>query len=389
MTDIQQNHRYGGRKVFVLETASLRSGDIMLTRNSEGSGVKGPLQSDLIIRVSKGTYDHALICSQPPTFIEAVGTGVRTISAARAFVHDPANIRILRYPNAEVAAQAAIFAQLQVGREYSTRQAMASVFPERLVDAIADRGIFCSALVALVFQEAGAAEFKTLLVAKTTPATLEKLPFLSDITDDLLREVLSPPNIEAMAALDGDKPPSISERQTEIGMRYARSVVPLAEALLQQYPEIKVELLQTYFGLVTFVMDAADAAPKVPEARRGAYLEALAAVDMRLAELAGSGEFDAMMNEILDMDSASLARDLQESFQTNPDIDVQAMRNQLATSQGMLAKRKQAIAQFEAWGLDRSEALALHVRREGRAIAFYERQISALCEILGRLVPGG
>jgi hypothetical protein len=158
---------------------------------------------------SGGTFDHVLICTAPPTFVEAIDVGVGTLSLQRCFTHSLQSVRVLRHPDPNIAARAAQRAQMQVGQAFSKRKAKASVLPDADVDEIKHKGVFCSALVAQAFTDAGAQNFLATKVSKTTPATLEKMAGLIDVTDQVFRKILSPPNIEAMSALDGDRVESL------------------------------------------------------------------------------------------------------------------------------------------------------------------------------------
>ena len=126
MPGVQSLAKYGGVAVYLPVVSRFRPGDILLTLNTESDDRKELRVSRVIARATRGRFSHALICSIPPTFIEAIGPGVSTISLARCFAHNLKNVRALRYPDREVSAKAASLARLEVGRDYSRAKAIAS-----------------------------------------------------------------------------------------------------------------------------------------------------------------------------------------------------------------------------------------------------------------------
>jgi hypothetical protein len=126
---IERNPEYDGLYVFKPNLAELQSGDIILTRNAETTSFKGKAQSDAIARATGGNFSHALLCSIPPTLIEAIGDGVSNVSAQICFVHDLQHVRVLRYPDQTIARAAGSAALKFVGQGYSVRNAIRSIFP--------------------------------------------------------------------------------------------------------------------------------------------------------------------------------------------------------------------------------------------------------------------
>lgn len=206
-----------------------RPGDLILTRNRWGGGRK---TSSAIAKATGGTFSHVLVCETPPTFVEAMPDGVGTISLQRCFVHDLENVRVLRYPDPLVAGRAAARLQFHIGRAYSVSRAALSPFPVGTMGVLQDRGIFCSALAALVFREAGGEAVFTYPPEKTTPATIEHYSGLIDITGLIFRPASAPGNIALMSSLDGERRQSPSERQTQLLLGYAAEMFPAADALV-------------------------------------------------------------------------------------------------------------------------------------------------------------
>ena len=382
MPGVQSLAKYGGVAVYLPVVSRFRPGDILLTLNTESDDRKELRVSRVIARATRGRFSHALICSIPPTFIEAIGPGVSTISLARCFAHNLKNVRALRYPDREVSAKAASLARLEVGRDYSRAKAIASVFPQQIIAKIAVHGTFCSALVAQVFTAAGASAFSSLAVDKTTPATIDEMDCLEDITSDVFRPALAPNNIESLSALDVLSP---SARQTEINNRYAKALMPTISRIIAAYPEIGLDAPITFFQIIQFIMDAMDASLTVDLAKRSAFKAAVATLDEQAAALFGAGEQLDLLLEIIELDDAQLQRNLDESFKADPDIDISAMRSYLVTSINQLQERRAAVQPFIEWGIKRSRVLAHYIALQEHTFEPIERRVSLLKEILGRV----
>jgi hypothetical protein len=350
MPESRRRAKYDGKMVFLPRVDQIRSGDILLTFNAESGDRRGMKQSRLIRAATKGSFSHAMMCSSPPVFVEAIGTGVSTLSLARCFAHDIANVRLLRYPNPEIAGRASRLIQDEIGRDYSVARAVRSVFPADVLDRVEDHGIFCSALVAQTYISAGSDIFRLVAADRTTPATIERLQGLEDITAIAFRSALAPNNIEEMSALDGDRAPTLSARQTAISGECARQLWPQADALAKAYPEVELLPLPTLYGLLRFVVDAPERMERIPADRRATFIGALMALDEALASFLDRGELQALIRQIIAQDDATITRDIGESFREKPDIDLEAMKAYLAAGRQQLADRTRGI---EGWSTRR------------------------------------
>lgn len=389
MSEIEGRPFYDGRMVYVADVAKIEAGDILLTRNVTGGGKKGLAQAKIIRAASGGEFDHVLICAVPPTFIEATGVGVKTLTLQMCFAHELANVRVLRYPEKRVAEKAAQFAQLQVGRDYSTKKAMASVFPRALVDEIADRGIFCSALVAHAFVEAGGDLFMASSVGKTTPATIQKMSGLNDVTELVFRSVLAPPNLERMVPLDAERPPSPSVAQTEITGRYAKELVPLAESIIASFSEAELSTPNTFYDCLTFLMAAVDATTKVSPERQEAYFEAVSHLDAQAAALLETGELRRVFETLATMDASDISNSITDSFKPHPNIDVVGMCAQRQTTKMQIESRSNAVRQFAPYRINLA-AMRAWIDLQEFSIEPFQQRLAAISEILQRIgAPGG
>src|SRR5665213_2267465 len=102
----ERNPRYDGLHVYTVDLGKLMPGDVLLTRNVEAASSKGRFQSGAIMKATRGSFSHALLCTVPPTFIEAVGHGVSNLTMLSCFAHDLKNVRMLRYHDSSIAKNA-------------------------------------------------------------------------------------------------------------------------------------------------------------------------------------------------------------------------------------------------------------------------------------------
>jgi Permuted papain-like amidase enzyme, YaeF/YiiX, C92 family len=135
------------QSVWIFDVAHLRPGDVVLER---GSGVV----SRAIQTADRGKYSHALIFLGGTDFLEAVRVGARVISYVRVGIADPSAWVVFRHPNAETAQRAANKARHLAHKAYGVVAAARSILPVRFKDDPSQ--IFCSQLVAVAYERAGA-----------------------------------------------------------------------------------------------------------------------------------------------------------------------------------------------------------------------------------------
>lgn len=383
-----QNSRYDGRMVFLPDVSLLRPGDIILTSTIESQDERSLEISRRVREAAGSRFSHVLICTSPPTFAEAGSDGVSSLSLVNCFVHGIENVRALRHPDESVARRAASHAQKGVGRAYSLRQARQSVLPVGTGKATpGDDGTFCSAYVAQAFVMAGAGEFTAVPIERTTPATIEQIKSLIDITGVIFELALAPRNVEAMTALDGDYAPTPSFPQTETFQRYAKAALPQAERLVNMFPEAGLERQTTYFGMLLLILNADASTPKIAESRRPDFLRAITELDDALAAQQADGAIEEFYADIVASDSRQIERNLRESCSATPDIDVRALRSQYDARERSLAERHRAMVSMNVGRRWRS--INAHCRIQEESIAFASRMQKALREILTRLGEPG
>lgn len=320
---MDRNSYYDGLDVYKPNVSKLVVGDILLTRNRRAESMKGRRQADVISAVTGGRFSHALLCSLPPTFIEAIGAGVSTLSMQNCFCHDLSDVCLLRYPNTQVAHAAGSWAVTRLGQGYSVRKAVLSVAPNVRVPG-ADEGTFCSALVATAFSVAGAAEFLSGNPFSITPADLQRMGCLVNVTASVFQRMLSPRNIEQMTALDGDRAVTPSVQQAQIHAQLQAQLTPCIEAILISYPDYDYPLPKTFFECLEFIIKSMAIQPsRIPKILR-AELEVL---DKTASELLSGGALDEMISAMVELEAGEAKRLLEESFATKPNIDRSDLQN--------------------------------------------------------------
>jgi uncharacterized protein YycO len=383
----EKNPRYNGLYVFKLDLNKLQRGDVILTRNAESSSFKGKAVSDTIALMSRGNFSHALICTAVPTLIEALDGGVCNINAQSCFVHDLKHIRVLRYANASIASRAASAAMLFFAKGYSIRAAVASVVPSLAVPQAHDDRTFCSALVAAAYRAAGAPEFLAIDPMRTTPATLQKAPYLADVTSDVCKRILSPENIEEMSALDGDRMPSPMAGQAALlSGYYAKLAVPIDE-LMAEHPTLTEHRPNSFFECLQFISALCVAMSRFPDNEETYPVKEKAKrIDALAYALLTEGKWQAMQEAAQARDEESIQYTLSESFKRKPDINledtlgmIRASREQIISRASILDDPDRPLGYSRAW-----DEWDRHTRD---SLPYFERRLAALNEALARAFP--
>ncbi len=384
MAQFQRQTKYDGRMVYLPNVHDIRSGDILLTRNVESKDLQGLIQSGAIRVATLGRFSHALVCSRSPTFVEAIGTGVSTLSLARCFAHDIANVRVLRYPDYEIARKAGRLALSEIGRDYSFIQAIQSPFPIPILPKIKNHGTFCSALVAQLYMNAGSLIFKKTPVDRTTPETIDSLEELQDITNTVFQEKLALENIEEMSALDGDRVFTLSAAQTEFSNNCAKELSPIAKRIANEFPECDFKDAHTFIGFIQFILNAIAKEGNVPAERRSEYSAKISQFDKELEAFMIEGKYAQILDEIISADDSSMMNLLRQSFESRPNIDLELIRNHVEARSEHLSERRHSMDSL-AVAQGRSAALREYLFSEKKAIEAIQLQNVLFEEILRKL----
>lgn len=142
----------------------------------------------------------------------------------------------------------------------------------------------------------------------------------------------------------------------------------------------------TFFEALDFLINALKWATEPGDPLKQAYLPALRSIDRKLAEAFDNSGLQAMNAAADALDAETLARDLRESFESRPDIDINAARALLDTTADQIASR--------GWVLEepyRQEGLSLIWDRwcdlTANAIKTLRSRQTILREVLRRIDP--
>lgn len=375
---------YDGVEVYLPDISKFLPGDLLLTHNANDESGKLRGQSKAVVLATRGTFDHVMICAVSPTFVEAIPPRVGNFSIARTFAHSLDNVRVLRYPDAAVADKASRAAQQHIGRNYSILRAGATVFPLGIAERITDKGIFCSALAAHLFVEAGAREFDATPILKTTPATIEKMACMRDVTALVFEKALAPANIEQLSALDGTRRPSPGSIQASVMADYYEKLFPLAEPVIDDPAFASKDVPFTFFDILKLIIRAHSFSVTLPSVDQARFVARIDALDSAAAALIDSGGLQEVFQSLASTEDASLQRTLAESFNPSPDIDIQQLKQQLRATADQIADRNNGLAAFRQIA-GRSKASASWIALTEISIAAFVQREQLLEEVVGRL----
>lgn len=384
---IARNPRYDGLYVFKPDLTKLLSGDIFLTRNAESTSFKGKAQSDTIATAIGGNFSHALLCTTPPTLIEAIGDGVSHVTAQNCFAHDLKHVRVLRYKNKKIAKTAGSIALRFLGKGYSLRSAIRSAIPSASVPELPGDQTFCSALVATAFRAAGAPEFETIDPARTTPATLEMATCFDDVTSEVFSKILAPPNIEKMNALDGDRMPSPLAGQTKLFNGYHAKLSPLIQAFLNQYPDFPSQKLDSFTDCIDFIITTLAVVRRLPcSVEVDEALRQLISIDEAAFNLLAEGKWQEMARAAQISDDASHRYSLEESFKRKPDVSLDDLQGMIHATELQVTSRSSILDDPER-PLGVSRVWDEWIKIAQRIIESQQRRLVILREVRDRVFP--
>ncbi len=383
----ERNRRYDGTYVFTPDLTKIQRGDILLTRNREPSAIKGKALSELIATATGGSFSHALLCTDPPTFIEAIQGFVSNISVQNCFVHDLSNVRVLRYGDQEIAKAAASQVLTFLGQKYSIRGAILSLIPElALPESVSDQ-TFCSALVATAYRTAGAPEFVAIDPMKITPASLEKMPNFLDITTLVFDRKLAPQNIEEMSALDGDRIQTAFSGQGELLSKYYRMLVPSIDDLVSKFPSFLVRKPKTFFDCLPVVAEGFRACDALGESPiKNALRQQLQLIDDAAFELLKEGRLREIFEDGVKQDDKANVYIISESYKAVPDLDYDNLNGILAVTITQIASRS-SILNSQLYTSGRSRACNEWLRFTRDTLEPFYRRKEIIEDVIKRVFP--
>lgn len=236
-----QSAKTTAQSLWRFDLARLRPGDVLLERGAR-------LMSTAIRAVDRGKYSHALIFLGGTTFLEAVGAGARVISYVRLGIADPSAWLLLRYPDEQIAELAAKKARSLAHKEYGKAAALRSILPIEFRDD--PTRIFCSQLVAVAYERAGAVLVKGKEARQVTPRLLHEKSTLQSLPRIPLRKAHT--NIPARDR-DTEYVDSATAADMLISQNVFKAVQPVLERLITAfkiYPHPPGSLIELFDFLV-------------------------------------------------------------------------------------------------------------------------------------------
>ena len=132
--------------MFILDYEELKPGDIILT--TEKSGTSYAVRAFTLSR-----FSHAILYVGNGSYIHSNMSGVHSDSINRLIFKNEYDVSVLRVSDSEYCSKACDFSRLQIGKEYSVKEAIKTKYPFRRVD-VSDKQ-FCSRLVAQAYEYSG------------------------------------------------------------------------------------------------------------------------------------------------------------------------------------------------------------------------------------------
>lgn len=377
-------------EIFRADLTALYPGDVLLTRNIHSDKLLDRAVSATVRTATGGEFSHALICTSAPTFIEAVGECVSNLSIQNCFAHNIGNIRLLRHTNQNIAREASKAALLFLGMPYSVKKAIESILPGLNKNDM-DESIFCSALVAVAYSSAKCPDFLKINPMKVTPQTLEKAPWLTDVTQTVFSQVITPPNWREMSALDGDRVTNpIREQQGRLLGEYFKKISPLCTRLKDDFPEHITRSPKSFFEIIEFLAQglkkfkiemSSENQPAINLINR------IHEIDNEAFKLLSDGRFDSMMLEAMKLDDISLMRMNSESFKQYPDLDFDDLLGLAKSTDNQICDRSSLLKRYESYPNGVCLTLDRWLKITENSISAFSRRKQILSEVLERLHP--
>lgn len=334
MANAGQDPYYNNRTVYTLGIQDLRPGDIILTKNVRSKSIFSKVQSWIIRIFTRSNYSHAMLYTTPPTAIEAVKDGVIYTSIQRTFFHRMSNVRVLRHDNAQIAIDAAVWASRAVGKSYALTQAIKLVVPSSVKTVPPQNATFCSALVIAAYQSTKQTEFMELDPFRISPGDIERMSIFNDVTSQVAKPMLAPPNIELMSPLDGDRNPSPMDGQTAIYRSiYLNTIDSIKNYILIN--NLEREIPDSFFSSLEFIFNEL--------LNNRELYSGMQDIDDMFSLLMIENKIQDIIKNGISFDEKEHDRHLNEIKKENPDIDIDGARALLISTNDQIASRSRSI----------------------------------------------
>ena len=323
----------------IIRTDLLQVGDILLIRSD---GLLGATirTGGYISTGARGRFTHAMICCDPPVFIEAMSEGVRKVDLRSCYVADRQRVRFLRvraglFPS-ENLDRLRVTANNMFSAGYSELGAVGSVVS--LLRNKRRLGVFCSQLVARCLNNAGVRLFGELPPEQVTPTHIEQCSSLEDVTAQLL-EPARCGQTEGLEYVDGglgsNAPRRYQSKLREVHAIALADVSSVIDAGTKLGVSVRPESLQSLVDALAKTKQAA------VQAGNRAVVSAIAEADHKTAAAIEAANLGDMVEDMIEVEGASHARLLASLHEASLNKDEQ--RAWLTATQPFIDATEQAI----------------------------------------------
>lgn len=216
-----------GQNYYAVDRHKLLKGDVIVTTNQKS------LISWTIRKITNSDFSHAIICTDPPWCVESGGYGVLRFVINRFLVSSLNNVRILRLnqrsTRADVAENAARYADEQVTRKYAKKDVLA--YPFRPIPQIEKGSFFCSQLVAESFRQAKLELVPAKTPLKISPGDLAQSHEFVDIARQCLRQATNSDKLSCTGFLDGEGISAPHAEEVLLKQRIMKQLTPTLNKL--------------------------------------------------------------------------------------------------------------------------------------------------------------
>lgn len=386
-----EKKEYEPTEIFRADLTKIYPGDVLLTRNFHSDSLRDRATSATIRKATGGEFSHALICTSVPTFIEASGGFVSNISINNCFAHCVNNIRLLRHKDQNIAEEASKAALLFLGMPYSVKRAIESILPGINTNVIDGDGIFCSALVAAAYSSAKCPNLSKMNPMLVTPHTLEKALCFTDVTKGVFSPIITPPNWQNMSALDGDRISNpIRDQQGVLFGDHFSKISPLCSELKIDFPKYINKSPISFFEIILFIANGIKKFElEIPSAMRTQpeieLINRIHKIDIEACKLLSDGRLDSMFSEVITLDDNTLMRINLESFEREPDLDMDNLIGMAKSTDKQISDRLALLTDYASYPSGVCLTLDKWLESTQKTVELFSRRKQLLKEVLERL----
>lgn len=215
--------------MYLLDIDKLEAGDIILTRSTSDI-------SQLVRRLTKSEYSHAILYVGVSSCIDSDGYGVQSQNIQRLLYESKTDVKVLRLKQTKDRNEipnAIVFARQKIGTEYSIDEAKVALLKKE-IEAKEPNRQFCTRFVAQAFESAG-----IRLVENPDYCNPEEL-----LKSDLLIDIEEPLREANAAEIEFANSESPLKKQQDIHNTIFSSARKLSGADIQTFEQLSKFVLE-------------------------------------------------------------------------------------------------------------------------------------------------